>query len=268
MKRKFVSPAALIALLAVTAVPAYASDCDLEDTVVLKLFSTTPADLFAPAAAPVVSTSYHIGQSFDVKVGDVLLRRMISPAGQTASFADDIQYGSRLPFTKTYKLAKGQPYALLDIPAAPQLHALVVPSDDSGTDEYLFLDSQGHLCEHALKFVHWNENITYRAGTYRAKPDTAATISTSTPDDRTQGDGTTIVLNGIDAAAIDLTTRKTVDGTMSAAQHASFDRSNPEIHIDGFVLKVDAVRDDGMTLSVVAEPKPADATQAQVSSLQ
>lgn len=241
------------ALLCAAAPALHAADCGLNDRVRLQLFSTTPTELFTPAAAPVVTTSYHLGEPFDVKVGEIVLRRRIDPAGETASFSENVSYGSRLPFTTRFELDKDEVYTLLGIPAAPELRALVLPTREEGTDEYLFLDAQGRLCEHALRYVHWNGEISYRAGSYHATPDIAATISTGTPD-ASQGDGTTIVLAGIDSIAIDFTARSSVHGRMGEARPASFERRPGQIEIAGFTLKIEEVRDDGLRLSVVGEP--------------
>ncbi|NGY04567.1 hypothetical protein [Solimonas terrae] len=236
---------------------AQAADCNLEKQVVLQLFATKPSDLFTPAAAPVVTTSYRLGEAFDVKVGDVILRRQINPAGETASFADDVSYGSSLPFTVKYKLAKDQSYTLLAIPAAPDLRALVLPALHDGMDEYLFLTKDGQLCEHVLTYTHWNEAINYRIGSYKASPDIAATIATGTPD-ASLGNGTTLILNGIDAAAIDLSSRVAANGKMGEATHQAFDRSLNEIQFAGFRLKIESVTSDGLRLSVVGEPEQAN----------
>lgn len=258
MASKAARVAGLVTLLcAAAASPLQAADCQLKDTVRLRLFETKPSDLFTPAAAPVITTSYRLGEPFDVKLGELVLRRQVNPAGQTATFAEDVEYGTSLPFTTKYTLQKDHAYTLLDIPSAPTLRALVLPTQKEGTDEYLFLNAEGRLCEHALTYVHWNENISYRAGSYHAKPDVAATLTTGTPD-ATRGDNTAIILAGIDAAGIDFTTRASVDGKMGEAQHRAFDRRNGQLDIDGFKLKIEEIREDGLRLSVVGEPGAPD----------
>lgn len=254
----FVARRLALAVLLLPLLPtAHAADCDLKNQVVLQLFTTKPSNLFTPAAAPVVTTSYRLGEAFDVKIGDVILRRQINPAGETASFAADVTYSSGLPFTTQYTLAKDQSYTLLAVPAAPQLRALVLPALHDGVDEYLFLDKDGQLCEHALTYTRWNENINYRIGRYKAHPEIAATIATATPD-ASLGDGTTLILNNIDAAAIDLSSRVTTDGKMGEATHQAFDRNQSEIQFAGYRLKIESVSADGLRLSVIGEPEQAE----------
>lgn len=233
-----------------------AADCGLKKQLVLKLFETTPADLFTPAAAPVVTTSYRLGEAFDVKIGDIVLRRQIDPAGQTAVFPATVQYRASLPMTARYTLEKDQPYTLLDIPQMPGVRALVLPEVHEGLDEYLFVDAQGRLCEHALLYKRWNGQIAYRTGSFQATPDVAAAVTNGTPD-TSRGNGIAIILNAIDAVGFDLSSRVTVDGKMGEAQHRSFDRQAGEIDFAGFHLKILATSDTGMTLSVTGEPEAA-----------
>ncbi|MGH8445263.1 MAG: hypothetical protein ACREVL_08345 [Solimonas sp.] len=243
---------AALALLA--AGGAQAADCGLQDKVALRMFVTKPKDIFGASAEPVVTTSYRLGEPFDVKAGDLVLRRQISPANEIASFAEDVVYRSGIPFSTRYTLGKDQRYTLLKVTPAPALRALVLPALHDGDDEYLFLDAQGKLCEHALVYERKREYLVYRAGSYHAEPDVAATIAPGTPD-ATSGTGDAIVLSSLDPAALELSMRKSVDGRMGDAQKQSFDVRSAQIDIAGYGLRINSIKDGVASITVVSEPK-------------
>jgi hypothetical protein len=246
--------AIVVAGLCSVSLTAQAADCHLGDAVKLKLYVTQPSDLFVEQATAVASPSYKLGEAISAKPGDILLKRKVAMAGQFATFDQDVQYRSSLPFSTAYTLKGGQPYPLLQIVPAPGLYAISTPVK-SGNDDWVFLTHDGQLCEKPIVFEGWHEFLTYRSGSYKAQPDIAAKITTASPDSVADSlDGDTLLVEHIDAAAIDLILRRTVNGKMGDAQKASFDIASKQIEIGGYKLRVDAASPDALTVAVIGEP--------------
>ena len=121
--------------------PALAIDCHLADAVPLKLYATQPADLFVAQAAPVASPSYRLGETISAKPGEILLKRKITMVGQFASFAQDVQYKSGMPFSASYTLKHSaiRKYFQDGIDLTVSGRNLVVWTDYSGYDPELNL---------------------------------------------------------------------------------------------------------------------------------
>ena len=252
--KAMMSAAALAAMTTIGLSTASAADCQLADTVQLKLYATLPSDLFVDQVTPVAAPSYRLGEAISAKPGDVLLKRKVVMAGQFASFDQDVLYQSGMPFSTRYTLKAGEPYPLLQIPHAPGLYAISLPIKE-GNDDWVFINRNGQLCEKPMVFEHWHDFLTYRGGSYKATPDIAATISTASADsiaDSTDGD--TLIVERIDAAAIDLVLRRAVNGKMGAPEKASFDIASKEIEIGGYKLRVDAASPEALTVAVIGEP--------------
>jgi len=234
--------------------PALAADCQIQDALPLKLYATQPSDLFVEQAAPVASASYKLGEPITAKPGDVLLKRKITMVGQFASFEQDVVYKSGLPFSTRYALKAGERYPLLKIPRAPQLYAIALAASEDN-DDWVFINESGELCEKPMVFERWHELLTYRAGSYKPTPALAAMISSAEPATVSDAvDGDTLIVERIDAAAVDLTLRRASGGKMGEAQKASFSVDSKQIEFGGYKLRVDAVSPAALTVAVIGEP--------------
>lgn len=233
---------------------AVAADCRLADTVPLRMYVTKPDDLFLPLAEPLAVPSYRLGEALTVKAGDIVLSRKVAMVGKLARFDADVAYRSRMPFSTDYTLKGGVDYPLLAISTTTRLHAIALKVSN-GNDDYVFVDGNGALCEKPMVYEHWHEYLTYRAGRYTAAPELAAHLLSTEPAAVEAGaDGDTILVDRIDAAAVDFSLRRTVHGKMGEAQKFSFDIHSKEVALGGYTLRLDAATPDSLTLAVVGEP--------------
>ncbi|WP_028080554.1 hypothetical protein [Solimonas soli] len=254
MKMRMTAATAVALLAAALSLPAAAADCDLADTLPLKLYATLPSDLFVAQAAPVASASYKLGETISARPGEILLKRKVTMVGQFASFEQDVQYESGMPFSTRYALKAGERYPLLQIPRAPQLYAISLPVKE-GNDDWVFISRDGRLCEKPMVFERWHDFLTYRSGSYKATPDVAAKIVSADPDSVADSiDGDTLIVERIDAAAIDLSLRRATGGKMGEAQKGSFAIGSKQIEFGGYRLRVDAAGADGLSVAVIGEP--------------
>lgn len=227
---------------------AHAATCD---------FSRLPRGLgkgpeFSSAVGNVeVAKSYTLNQPFTVRPGEPVIRRQVRKAAHTLSFPQDIAYKADWFLAPKYRLDGGRKYSVVQ-ETNTQLWAIVF--GDSTGAAYLFLDQDGHLCDHVGSYYNSNGNWVLLHGNYTAQPDVAAKPADEV--DPGSASGIAILLDSLDAISIGLAVRHMENGVYSDDVKQSFDNLAGVISIQGYQIKVNSVGNGEASFSVISEPAP------------
>ena len=227
---------------------AHAATCD---------FSRVPRGLgkspaFTSAVGNVdAAKNYTLNQPFTVKVGEPVIRRQVRKAAHTLSFPQGIDYKADWFLAPRYHLDAGRRYSVVQEPNS--LLWAIVFGDSTGA-AYLFLDKDGHLCDHVGSYYISNGNWTLLHGNYTAQPDVAAAPADEV--DPSSASGIAILLDNLDAVSIGLSVRHMESGVYGDNVKLSFDNLAGVISVQGYRIKVNSVGSGEASFSVMEEPAP------------
>jgi hypothetical protein len=198
--------------------------------------------------------NYTLNQPFTVKPGEPVIRRQVKRAMRSFRFPQDVLYKADWFLAPKYRLEAGRKY-FASQETTSQLWAISF-SDSTGA-AYLFLDKDGHLCDHVGSYYSSNNNWVLLHGTYAAQPDVAAAGAEDV--DPNVSDGVAILLDKIDSVSVTLSIRRLVDGQYKDEGAQSFDTLSGQISIKGYKIRINSVANGQASFSVVEEPAPGQA---------
>ncbi len=195
--------------------------------------------------------NYQLGVPFVVSPGEPLIRRQVSRQDKSYQFAQDVVYKPSWVLSSTYRFKAG-----VSMPAGQVRTAMgsldFVSFSDNSSVSFVFINDKGQLCDKVSVFYKNNGNSTLVAGTYTANPDIPATSAAAPVD--SAGIGDVIILNSFDGVGLAVSSRKSVDGQLRAAQQTTFDASVGEVSIEGYRIKIGAAGSQKISATVLSEP--------------